>query len=89
MRTRNRCIVLVTLFGLAAAVAGCGTPKEKTAPCRRPANLLSYTSEPSVAPGCGPLRPVNAVPVTTAPVDGVPATAIEAIDGLTAHQEPG
>ncbi len=94
MRTRNRCIALVTLLGLAAAISGCGTPKEKTAPCKRPANLLSFASEPvapspAAAPGCGPMRPVNTYPVTTGPVDAAPDTAIEAIDGLTARQEPG
>ncbi|MBB6469177.1 hypothetical protein HNQ96_005066 [Aminobacter lissarensis] len=99
MRIRNRCIALITLFGLAAAIAGCGTPREKTAPCKRPANLLSYASEPvapstAAAPGCGAMRPVNTYrvptgPVTTGPVDAAPDTAIEAIDVLTAYQEPG
>lgn len=90
MRTSNRCIALTALFGLAAAISGCGTPKEKTAPCKRPANLLSYASDvPTAASGCGPMRPVNTHSVTTGPVDAAPDTAIEAIDGLTAQQEPG
>lgn len=89
MRTRNRCIALVILSGLAAAVAGCGTPKEKTAPCKRPANLLSYAPEPVspfpvTAQGCGPMLPVN-----TAPINSAPDTAIDAIDGLTVPREPG
>ena len=92
MRTRNRCIALVTLLGLAAS--GCGTAKEKTAPCKRPANLLSYASEPgsrspATARDCGPMRPVNTDRVTTGLVDAAPDTAIEAIDSLTEHQEPG
>ena len=36
---------------------GCGTVKEKTAPCRRPAMLSSYAQEPPH--NCGPMRPVN------------------------------
>lgn len=89
MRTRNRCFALITLSGLAAAVAGCGTPKEMTAPCKRPANLLSYASEPAApspfaARGCGPMLPVN-----TGPINSAPDTAIDAIDGLTVPREPG
>ena len=42
---------------LCALLAACGTPKEKTAPCKRPANLSSYTSEPRRE--CGPASPVN------------------------------
>ena len=39
---RSRCIALLIAGVLAAG--GCGTPKEKTAPCKRPANLSSYAS---------------------------------------------
>jgi hypothetical protein len=45
------------VFALAVFASGCGTPREKTAPCKRPANLSSYAS-----PGddCGPMMSVNA-----------------------------
>jgi len=42
---------------LTLAVGGCGTPKEKTAPCKRPANLSSYA--PDATADCGPMRLVN------------------------------
>jgi hypothetical protein len=45
------------VFALAVLASGCGTPREKTAPCKRPANLSSYTSTEY---GCGPMTPVNA-----------------------------
>jgi hypothetical protein len=41
---------------LAALASGCGTPKEKTAPCKRPANLSSYAATESE---CGPIMSVN------------------------------
>lgn len=41
---------------LAALVSGCGTPREKTAPCKRPANLTSYAS---AGDDCGPMRSIN------------------------------
>ncbi|RWA67994.1 hypothetical protein [Mesorhizobium sp.] len=50
---RRSAILVATVAAL--ALSGCGTPKEKTAPCRRPAVLSSY-----VAPEeCGPMRLVN------------------------------
>lgn len=65
-----------TLFGwtvlMSAFLAGCGTPKEKTAPCKRPANLSSYA--PAGRIECGPMTPVNADP----------SAALEAIDVLKA-----
>ncbi|TIQ37169.1 MAG: hypothetical protein E5X48_07345 [Mesorhizobium sp.] len=39
----------------ALALSGCGTAKEKTAPCRRPAVLSSYLA----ADQCEAMRPVN------------------------------
>jgi hypothetical protein len=42
---------------LILVVGGCGTPKEKTAPCKRPANLSSYV--PDEAADCGPMGLVN------------------------------
>ncbi|AVA25788.1 hypothetical protein QA648_22375 (plasmid) [Rhizobium sp. CB3171] len=38
-------------------MTACGTVKEKTAPCKRPANLTSFTE--AAEKDCGPLRPVN------------------------------
>ncbi len=43
---------------IAAGLAGCGTAaKEKTAPCKRPANLTSYAPDPRQV--CGPMMSVN------------------------------
>ncbi len=49
-------MVTALVFSLALLVSGCGTPREKTAPCKRPANLSSYAS---TGDGCGPMRSVN------------------------------
>ena len=56
MRGR-RCTTTAIALVLAVLASGCGTPREKTAPCKRPANLSSYAS-----PGdeCGPMMSVNA-----------------------------
>jgi hypothetical protein len=51
---RSRCVALLIL---ALTAGGCGTPKEKTAPCKRPANLSSYAS---IEGKCGPIRALNA-----------------------------
>jgi len=51
---RARCAAMLIL---ALSAGGCGTPKEKTAPCKRPANLSSYAS---MEGECGPMRPLNA-----------------------------
>ncbi|MEK1894586.1 MAG: hypothetical protein AAAB20_15125 [Rhizobium sp.] len=40
-----------------AIVAGCGTVKEKTAPCKRPANLTSFAGDPRHQ--CGPMHRVS------------------------------
>ena len=53
---RRRCATTVVSFALALLASGCGTPREKTAPCKRPANLSSYAS---TGDGCGPMRSVN------------------------------
>ncbi|NGO55334.1 hypothetical protein [Allomesorhizobium camelthorni] len=45
------------VFALAVLASGCGTPREKTAPCKRPANLSSYAS---TGDECGPMMFVNA-----------------------------
>jgi hypothetical protein len=62
------------VFALAVFASGCGTPREKTAPCKRPANLSSYAS-----PGddCGPMMSVNA--------DS--AAALAAIEDLASVEE--
>ncbi|PZM15715.1 hypothetical protein [Rhizobium tubonense] len=54
--------VLQTLVRLAIAVivaglSACGTVKEKTAPCKRPAELSSYAEDPRQS--CGPMHAVN------------------------------
>lgn len=48
---------LLWLIVITAGVAGCGTVKEKTAPCKRPANLTSYAPDPRLE--CGPMMHVN------------------------------
>ena len=56
---------------IAAGLAGCGTAaKEKTAPCKRPANLSSYAPDPRRE--CGPMTSVN----------GEAAAAFAAIDAM-------
>nr|WP_085984121.1 hypothetical protein [Mesorhizobium alhagi] len=52
-----RATVVGLVLVLSALAAGCGTPKEKTAPCNRPANLSSYASE--ARQGCGPMAAIN------------------------------
>lgn len=42
---------------LGAILTACGTVKEKTAPCKRPADLTSFAEDPRK--DCGPMRPVN------------------------------
>lgn len=59
---------------IAAGLAGCGTAaKEKTAPCKRPANLSSYAPDPRLE--CGPMTTVN----------GDAAAAFAAIDAMAAN----
>ena len=53
---RRRCISNALMFALAILASGCGTPREKTAPCKRPANLSSYAS---IGDECGPMMAVN------------------------------
>lgn len=60
---------------LALLAAGCGTPREKTAPCTRPANLSSYAGE-AIATDCGPMVEINADR----------AAAVAAIEELAAAQ---
>jgi len=53
---RRRCIAAALPLLLAVMASGCGTPKEKTAPCKRPANLTSYAA---TASECGPMISMN------------------------------
>ena len=54
---RGRQFISTTMvFALAILASGCGTPREKTAPCKRPANLSSYAS---TGDECGPMFSVN------------------------------
>ena len=61
---------VLTLFVVVAALSGCGTVKEKTAPCKRPANLTSYVPDPRLE--CGPMMHVN----------GDASAAFEAIEAM-------
>lgn len=51
----NKAILLL----MAVCISGCGTIKEKSAPCKRPANLTSYASEFDPRHDCGPMSSVN------------------------------
>jgi len=50
-------ILNATVVASLSMLAGCGTVKEKTAPCKRPANLTSFAADPRN--DCGPMRAVN------------------------------
>ncbi|KQZ95895.1 hypothetical protein ASD64_18500 [Mesorhizobium sp. Root157] len=67
----------VAVLVLALSASGCATPKEQTAPCKRPANLLSYAS--TGLHECGPASPVN--------TDRIAALA--AIDALQPQAQQG
>ena len=62
-----------TLILLMGGMAGCSTVKEKTAPCKRPANLTSFVEDSRR--DCGPMALVNN--------DG--ANALAAINAITAQ----
>ncbi len=51
-----RGIVAAVAVVLAVLVTGCRTPREKTAPCKRPANLMTYAS---VGGECGSTGAIN------------------------------
>lgn len=62
----------VVTIALIIGLAGCGTAaKEKTAPCKRPANLTSYGPDPRR--DCPSMTSVN----------GNPSQALAAINALT------
>ncbi|MBY3101279.1 hypothetical protein HFO69_26820 [Rhizobium laguerreae] len=52
-----RVSVAIGIIVVSASLGGCGTVKEKTAPCKRPADLSSYANDPRR--DCGPMRAVN------------------------------
>lgn len=54
--SNRKCSMTALMLILAALVSGCGTPREKTAPCKRPANLTSYAG---TGRDCGPMRSIN------------------------------
>jgi len=72
--SRRRWLSNALVFALAVFASGCGTPREKTAPCKRPANLSSYAS---TRDDCGPMMSVNA--------DS--AAALAAIEDLASVEE--
>lgn len=55
-----RAVNAAPVFLLVLALAGCGTPQEKTAPCKRPDTLASYAAD--ILPNCGPMAAVNEDP---------------------------
>ncbi|TCR80813.1 hypothetical protein [Rhizobium sp. BK376] len=63
MATEARAIEGRTITAVAALligcglISGCGTVKDRTAPCKRPAGLASFAEDPRLS--CGPMRPVN------------------------------
>ncbi|MCB4920705.1 hypothetical protein LAV78_19460 [Brucella intermedia] len=48
---------ILSLFIFSNILTGCDTVKEKTAPCKRPANLTSFAEDPRT--DCGPMALVN------------------------------
>lgn len=54
--TGNRWKTARLMILVALLVSACGTPREKTAPCKRPVNLASYLDE---GDPCGPMFEVN------------------------------
>lgn len=49
--------VMLSAALLSSVLVGCGTMKDKTAPCKRPAGLASYADDPRLE--CGPMHLVN------------------------------
>ncbi len=48
-------ILTAAMLFVAIVASGCGTPREKTAPCKRPANLASYAPVDE----CGTMHALN------------------------------
>ncbi|SDN95661.1 hypothetical protein [Ensifer sp. YR511] len=64
--------IFAALLLMGMALVGCGTVKEKTAPCKRPANLSAYAEDPRGP--CAAMRLIND-----------PVSAFEAIGVLDQH----
>jgi len=73
--SKARILTGMIVLAITVVSGGCGTPKEKTAPCKRPANLTGYAEDTRTE--CGPMRLVN--PDDTA--------ALAAIDSLANQPE--
>ncbi|MER9651064.1 hypothetical protein [Mesorhizobium sp. M0199] len=71
---RTKTATVMAIFVVVAALSGCGTVKEKTAPCKRPANLTSYAPDPPLE--CGSMMHVN----------GGASAAFAAIEAIEAMQ---
>ncbi|MCJ9672798.1 MULTISPECIES: hypothetical protein [Neorhizobium] len=52
-----RVSVAIGIIAVSALLGGCGTVKEKAAPCKRPSDLSAYANDPR--PDCGPMHAVN------------------------------
>jgi hypothetical protein len=52
-----RALIGIGIILAATALPACGTVKEKTAPCKRPAELSSYAEDPRQT--CGEMHAVN------------------------------
>ncbi len=52
-----RPLTVVVVVAITFLPTGCGTPKEKTAPCKRPANLTGYAEDTRTE--CGSMRLVS------------------------------
>ncbi|MBX9462796.1 MAG: hypothetical protein KL840_07455 [Aquamicrobium sp.] len=48
-------ILTAAMLFVAIVASGCGTPREKTAPCKRPGNLASYAPVGE----CGAMHALN------------------------------
>lgn len=51
----RRWILAAAMLFVALVASGCGTPREKTAPCKRPTNFASYAP----AGECGAMHSLN------------------------------
>jgi uncharacterized protein YceK len=52
-----RAVACFSILAIVTGLSGCGTVKEKTAPCKRPAELSSFAENPRQS--CGPMHSVN------------------------------
>lgn len=64
----------VLCVALSVLMSGCGSVKEKTAPCKRPAFTTAFAEDPRT--DCGPMHPIN----------GDAAHAIDALLGGPLHE---